>query len=217
MFQLQGAAISYQATPVLEDINLTIATGEKVVLIGPSGVGKTTLLSRLYELESDRSAFIHQDYALVPQLSVFHNVFIGALDRHPVWYSLLNLIKARADDVSEVKLILSQLGMEDKTFERVAQLSGGQRQRVAVARALFRHSDILLADEPVSAIDPLQAGSVLRLLRAGKRTVIVSMHHFELALEHFDRVVGLQKGRVLFDLPREDVDPALIAQLYNRC
>ena len=116
-----------------------------------------------------------------------------------------------------VKPLLHQLGMPDKLFERVANLSGGQQQRVAVARALYRAADLILCDEPVSAIDPHQAGTVLNLLAQDSHTVILAMHDVDLAIAHFDRIIGLRLGRLAFDLHRDQVTPALLEDLYRPC
>ena len=138
LFDLKNERVAYDNTVALNDITLGIARGEKVALIGPSGAGKTTLLRTLYERAAHRAAFVHQHYALVPQLSVFHNVYIGRLDRHSTFANILNLFKARKSIQTDMRPILRALGIEDKMFEKVGTLSGGQQQRVAVARAMYR-------------------------------------------------------------------------------
>ena len=107
--------------------------------------------------------------------------------------------------------------MPDKTHERVSNLSGGQQQRVAVARAIYRGGDAVLGDEPVSAMDPHQAGAVLRLLVQRSGTLVLAMHDVQLALKHFGRIVGLRNGRMVFDLPSEQVDDHILADLYQAC
>ena len=217
MFELENISVAYADEPVLTDISLHIGAGEKVVIIGHSGAGKSTLLKKLYDMQPPRVAFIHQDYALVPQLSVFHNVCIGRLDQHTTAYNLLNLVKPQKRELDEVVPLLGDLGMPDKIYERVSNLSGGQQQRVAVARALYRDGDAVLGDEPVSAIDPHQAGEVLRLLVQRSRTLVLAMHDVQLALKHFGRIVGLRNGRVVFDLPSEQVDDRILGDLYQAC
>jgi phosphonate transport system ATP-binding protein len=107
--------------------------------------------------------------------------------------------------------------MPEKTFERVSSLSGGQQQRVAVARAVYREADALIGDEPVSSIDPHQAGAVLNLLKQRSKTLILAMHDVQLALEHFDRIVGLRLGRIVFDLPGVEVNDKILTDLYRPC
>jgi phosphonate transport system ATP-binding protein len=215
MYDLNGISVSYSGEPVLQDVTISIGKGEKVVIIGPSGSGKTTLLRKIYELYQDRATMVHQDYALVPQLSAFHNVYSGRLDRHPSWYNLVNLVRPRRRDVADIELIFRDLGIENKLFARVSTLSGGQQQRVAVGRAVYRGSDMILADEPVSAIDPHQAGAVLELIKS-TRTAVLAMHDVQLALQHFPRIVGLRDSGVFFDRPSADVDDKILTELYSR-
>ena len=217
MFNLKNISVSYKDTPALRNITLIIEEGEKVALIGPSGSGKTTLLRKLYELEQERTAFIHQDYALVPQLTVFHNVYAGRLDRHSTAYNLLNLIKPQKRELEGIRAVLQSLGLEEKKFQRVGALSGGQQQRVAVARAIFRGSDILLGDEPVSSIDPHQADNVINILLKATRTVILALHSVDLALQNFDRIIGIRLGKVDFDLPGSEVNDSILAELFQPC
>lgn len=217
IFDLKEVSVTYDETPVLCDISLRIEAGEKIAIIGPSGAGKTTLLRQLFELHQERAAFIHQDYALVPQLSAFHNVCIGRLDRNSIGHNLLNLIKPQRRELQEVAPILADLGMEEKISEPVHTLSGGQQQRVAVARAVYRGVDVLLGDEPVSSIDPHQANTVLQLIRERVSTVVLSLHDVRLALELFDRIIGLRAGRIEFDMTGDHVDRQMLAELYQPC
>lgn len=214
MFHLSGESVAYESQIALKNITLDIERGEKVALIGPSGAGKTTLLRTLYERAANQSAFVHQHYALVPQLSVYHNTYIGRLDRHSTWYNVLNLLKPQKPILKDVLPVLQALGLEDKTFEKVGALSGGQQQRVAVARAMYRGESILLADEPVSSIDPHQADAVMELIMQTE-TVIMSLHAVEVALKFAERIIGLREGQFLFDLPTAQVTPTLLRALYQ--
>ncbi len=217
MFRLQDVSVSYKDTLALKNITVHIQEGEKVALIGPSGAGKTTLLYTLYELEKQSSAFVHQHYALVPQLSVFHNVYMGRLDHHRTTYNLLNLLKPQKKEIEKIYPILDSLGMAENMFKRVGALSGGQQQRTAIARAMFRQVDTLFADEPVSSIDPHQAGTVLQLITRTTKTVILSLHSVDLALQFAERIIGMRLGQVIFDMPPEKVDDRLLSQLYQPC
>lgn len=214
MFHLKNISVSYNNEPVLRNINLTIREGEQVVLIGPSGAGKTTLLRKLYEVQKDRSTFIHQDYALVPQLSAFHNVYMGRLDQHNVFYNALTLARPQHRELDAITPLLTDLNLNDKLRERVSELSGGQQQRVAVARALYRNADIVLGDEPVSSVDPHQSDTVLTLLKQKAPTLILAMHDVDLALKHFNRLIGLRRGRIAFDLPSADINGDRLTELF---
>jgi phosphonate transport system ATP-binding protein len=215
LFQLCNERVAYDHNVALHNVSLHIYRGEKVALIGPSGAGKTTLLRTLYERAADRSAFVHQDYALVSQLSVVHNVYIGRLDRYSTFENLRNLLRPRKHVLDDILPLLRALGMEDKRFDKVGTLSGGQQQRVAVARALYRGESIVLADEPVSSIDPHQAGTVLALIMQQAETVIMSLHAVEFALKFAERIIGLRQGRLHFDVPTARVTQAMLRDLYQ--
>ncbi len=216
MYDLENVSVGYGDSPVLEDISLRIREGEKVVIIGASGAGKSTLLKKLYALRPSQSAFIHQDYALVTQLSAFHNVYAGRLDQNSVAQNLLNLIRPQKGDLARITPVFQAIDMEDKMFARVGMLSGGQQQRVAVGRAIYRRSKIILGDEPVSAIDPHQAGGLLGVIKESADTVVLAMHDVQLALATFPRIIGLRQGSVVLDLPSEEVDEDRLAELYRR-
>ena len=215
LFNLAAENVAYENTVVLKNITLQIDRGEKVALVGPSGAGKTTLLRRLYNSVADQSAYVGQHYALVPQLSAFHNIYTGRLDQYSTFHNLLNLIKPQKKVLGEITPILYSLGMEEKIFEKVGAMSGGQQQRVAVARAIYRGEDILLADEPISSVDPLQAGTVMEIIIQNTETVVVSLHAVEFALRFAKRIVGLSDGEIQFDLPTGEVTPTMLTELYR--
>ena len=215
LFSLRGASLGYDGKPVLHDVSLIIEAGERVALVGPSGAGKSTLLSALYQQQKTRTALVPQDGALVKQLSVFHNVYIGRLHRHGAFYNLLNLIRPLREPVASVTAILEPLGLTDKLFTPVGELSGGQQQRTAVARALYQGGEVLLGDEPVSAVDGVQARDVLAAIHRACPTVVLVMHDVELALEFSTRAIGLQKGRIVFDQPAATLKPGQLSGLYR--
>ncbi|MBF0287731.1 MAG: ATP-binding cassette domain-containing protein [SAR324 cluster bacterium] len=217
MLRLDKVSVSYKDTLALKNITIHIQEGQKVALIGPSGAGKTTLLYTLYELEKQHASFVYQDYALVPQLSVFHNVYMGRLDHYHTAYNLFNLLKPQKKEIEKVAPILDSLGMLDTMFKRVGALSGGQQQRAAIARAMFRKVETMFADEPVSSIDPHQAGTVLRLITHATKTVIFSLHSVDLALQFAERIIGMRLGQILFDLPSDQVNDHVLSQLYKPC
>jgi len=214
-FALRDVTIGYGGRPVLSVSGLTISDGERVAVVGRSGAGKSSLLRYLHGLAPGRVALIPQDGALVRALSVFHNIYMGQLDRHPLWYNLWTLVRPGRAEVAGVRRIAAALGLEDKLFEPVETLSGGQQQRTAVGRALFNGGDIVLGDEPVSAVDPHQARSVLAALAEVHHTVVLAMHDVELALAFSDRIIGLCDGAVVLDLPSAGLTPEALAPLYR--
>ncbi len=217
LFELRHVNVAYARHTALRDISFTIGEGETVALIGPSGAGKTTLLKKLYAMQADACAFVHQHYALVPQLSVFHNIYMGQLDCRPNWYNLLNLVHPRQRVLKEIYPILDTLGMREKVFAKVASLSGGQQQRVAVGRAMYRGGRVLLADEPVSSIDARQGEAVLKLIVTAGKTVVAALHSVDFARRFFGRIIGLRDGRLRFDLPAERISRTDIDSLYAKC
>ncbi len=217
MFELHQANIAYGEQVALRNISLHIKAGEHVALIGPSGAGKTTLLKTLYDQHPQDASFVHQHYALVPQLSAFHNVYMGRLDRYSTWQNLHNLVWPRRDTKAEIVPLLDELGLASFAFKRVGALSGGQQQRTAIARAMYRASKVMFADEPVASVDPHQAGMVLDLIMKSQQTVILSLHAVELALEFAQRIIGLRHGAIAFDLPASEVSSSHLTQLYQPC
>jgi len=198
---LDKVTAGYQGVPVLHDITLSIYPGERVAVIGRSGAGKSTLLNTIYRRYPEHAALIPQASALVANLSVFHNVFMGCLDRHSTLYNLRTLVAPPAAEVAAVTRVLEAVGLAEKLFAKAGNLSGGQQQRTSVARAMLNGRPIVLGDEPVSALDRVQGGDVLRVLSERHETKIFAMHDIRLALEHSDRIVLLEAGRIVLDEP----------------
>ncbi len=215
MFEFRGVSARYNGVPVLNDINLSIGRGEKVALIGKSGSGKSTLLGLLYEQQSRCSALIPQRLGLVEMLSVFHNIYMGRLDRYSTIYNIANLIFPMPRQRQGVIGILQQLDMEEKMFAPAGELSGGQQQRTAIARALYRKSEILLGDEPVSSLDERQSRQILDILFAAHDTVVVALHHVSFALEYADRVIALNNRRIALDAPTAGLCSDDLVEFYQ--
>jgi phosphonate transport system ATP-binding protein len=198
---LDKVSAGYHGVPVLHDITLAVEPGARVGIIGRSGAGKSTLLNTIYRRYPEHAALIPQASALVANLSVFHNVFMGGLDRHSTLYNLRTLVWPPAAEIAAVARVLEAVGLEEKLFAQAGELSGGQQQRTSVARAMLNGRPIVLGDEPVSALDRVQGADVLRALSARHETKIFAMHDIRLALEHCDRIVLLEGGRIILDEP----------------
>ncbi|MGO1461076.1 MAG: phosphonate ABC transporter ATP-binding protein [Marinobacter sp.] len=211
---LSGLTASFSGKRVIGPLSLRVNAGDKVALVGKSGAGKSTLIRLIHERVNRDSSLIPQDLGLVNALSVFHNVFMGQLDKHPTWYNTVTLARPFSKDRSEVHSLLNSLGMTEKLWTPAASLSGGQRQRVAIARALYRSATVLLADEPVSALDGPMANSVMTHLRDRFSTSIIALHDVDLALRYCTRIVGIQDGQVALDQLSENLTASDIMSLY---
>ena len=160
---------------------------------------------------------MEQGNRLVPQATVHDNVLAGLLPQWSWARTVLSLVTTL--DREKVADVLRPLDLADRQFDKVSELSGGQQQRVAIARGLMGQSTLLLADEPISALDPSLAEGVVQLLveraKEQKATLIVSTHHLSQVRAHVDRIVGLREGRVHFDLPTSDVTEETLDALYE--
>ncbi len=237
--RLRGAGRRFGAQVALEDVDLTVTRGERLAVLGTSGAGKSTLLallngslpatsgvvevlgselaslspSRLRSLQR-RIGTISQRLDLVDQVRVLHNVNAGRLGHWSSARSLVALAWPQPDRT--VTDVLGRVGLDWAVHERTERLSGGERQRVAIARLLVQEPELVLADEPVSSLDPPRAAEILRLLQApaDQATIVVTLHQPELARRHCTRAVGLRRGRVAFDRPTDQLDDALLDDLY---
>ncbi|MEE8526085.1 MAG: ATP-binding cassette domain-containing protein [Thermoanaerobaculia bacterium] len=228
----------------MRDVELEIAAGERVGIVGPSGAGKTTLLRLLNgtlrpasgsvkvggedlrdhsrrQLRRVRSHIgtVHQDLSLIPNLRVVQNVLAGKIGRLSLLGAMRLLFLTPRAEVRRVYELLDRVGIAEKLYERTDRLSGGQMQRVAIARALFQEPAALLADEPVSSVDPARARDTVALLaeisRERSLTLCVSLHNLELAREFLPRLVGLRHGRVVFDRQTADLGEDDFHALYD--
>ncbi|WP_461481675.1 ATP-binding cassette domain-containing protein [Porticoccus sp.] len=220
LFRLANQSLSYGGQQgrqrVLDDISLCIRRGEKVALLGPSGAGKSSLLNLLHRQQPQSSALQPQGGGLVDLLSVYHNIFIGGLDRVGTLAALWNLLRPLSAQRRAITELAQVLGLEDKLWQSVDRLSGGQRQRVAIGRALFRQQPVYLGDEPVSSLDPLQAQALLTHVLKQHETAVVSLHNRQLALEHFDRIVVLREGRLCCDCPPGELSAGQLDEYYRQ-
>ena len=243
-FELEGISCRFGPFTAVDEVSLQVGAGEQVALIGPSGSGKTTLLRTLNTIRApdrgtvsvfgsdvadfgarelrrlrSRIAFIPQDLGLVPNLSVLQNVILGSGGNRGTLRSLRDLVLPAESDTLRIHEILERVGIEEKLYARTDTLSGGQQQRVAIARALFQDPEALLADEPVSSVDPARARDTVALLVELSReqgfTLCVSLHNLELAREYFPRLVGLRRGKVTFDGASDSIPEAELTALYE--
>jgi phosphonate transport system ATP-binding protein len=214
-FELKGASVGYNGQPVLIDIDLTIAHGERVAVMGRSGAGKSTLIKLLFAQRPAEIALIPQTAALVKTLSVFHNVFMGRLDRHSTLYNVRSLVWPARFDIDEIRGVLDGVGLADKLFAAAGTLSGGQQQRASVARALYNGRPIVIGDEPVSALDRVQGSETLSLLCRRHETLVLVLHDIPLALKHADRIIVLEQGRKVLDAPAASLSALDLVPFYG--
>ena len=225
----------------LDDVNLTIRDGEFVAIIGRSGAGKSTLLrsvNRMHQISSgtltvngvDVSSLsgkslrrfrrgigmVFQSFNLVTRTTVIKNVLSACVPDMPFWRVLLGAF--RKEDKIKALESLDKVGILDKAYMRADQLSGGQQQRVALARTLTQGPQIILADEPVAALDPVTAKQVMQdFVRINQEmgiSILLNIHHVELALEYADRIIGIRSGRIVYDGPSANVDQAVLDTIY---
>ncbi|WP_428033264.1 ATP-binding cassette domain-containing protein [Amphritea sp.] len=211
---IQSNALGYAGQRVLGPVSLDIRAGEHLILLGKSGCGKSTLLNHIYTENRSECALIPQGLGLVESLSVFHNVYMGRLSRYSVWHNIRNLLLPSPARVAEILPLLERLGLGDKCFSAVADLSGGQQQRVAVARALFQDASVLLADEPVSALDGPEADRVMSLLGQNFTTAVITLHDVDRALRYGQRIVAIQNGELVLDERAERLTVSVLNEFY---
>lgn len=211
----------YQLDNRLNDISLTIKTGEKIALLGPSGGGKTSLLNALYQQHANDIAWCPQEHGMVDALSGYHNIYMGQLEKHNVFYNCLNLVRPFARPKQEVFKLAQLLALDDVDLSKsVRQLSGGQRQRIGIGRALYRQQATFLGDEPVSSLDPVQAQMILGTILNRHTTVVMALHNRQQALKNFNRIIGVKSGCIVFDSPTKELknnkyQAALLDSLYE--
>lgn len=242
LFELHNVTRMFGSFRALTDVSLCIEAGERVALVGPSGAGKSTLLALLngsllptqgsvkvlgretaslspsvLRQTQSQIGTIYQQFHLVDGLSVIHNVNAGQLGRWSLLKSIASL--AHPLDIDTAARALAQVGIAEKIYERTDSLSGGQQQRVALARVLVQNPAAILADEPISNLDPERGREIMDLLRelcdTLNKTLVAAVHAIDFAPTHFQRVIGLRHGSVLFDLPAHQLTQDKIDALYK--
>jgi len=240
--EARNLTLGYGSKQVVKEIDLTVRQGEFISIIGPSGVGKSTLLlalnattailggelrvlgNDLDRLAADslkrlraRIGVIFQGYNLVNRLSVLDNIAGGMLPRKARLASLVKYYSCC--QYEELYEYMKVVGLEDEALSRCDCLSGGQRQRVAIARAIAQRPEIILADEPISALDPISAHRVMETLRQANRrygiTVVSNLHQLEFARDYCTRIIGMSDGRIVFDGAPELLTEETVRRIYQ--
>ncbi|WP_203430036.1 phosphonate ABC transporter ATP-binding protein [Rhizobium sp. BG4] len=242
MFELKNVTRRFGKKLAVDSVTLDIPQGQMVGIIGRSGAGKSTLLRMINRLQEPTSgsirfggvevsslrgealrnwqrdcAMIFQQFNLVPRLDVLTNVMLGRLNHRPTMLSLLNIF-SREERIHAIAA-LERLGIEQTALQLAGTLSGGQQQRVAIARALMQKPKMVLADEPIASLDPLNAKIVMDALRdINERegiTVITNLHTLDTARSYCERIVGMAGGRVVFDGKPADLDASAVKEIYG--
>ena len=229
LIELHDLKKEFDGTPVLRGISLDIKSREFVTLLGPSGCGKTTTLRIIGGFEQPDSGdvlfegrrlndvppyrreinTVFQRYALFPHLNVAENIAFG-----------LHIKKMNPAEIKlKTREMLSLVGLSGFEARDVTSLSGGQQQRVALARTLNQNPKIILADEPVASLDPITAKQVMEdFVRINKEyniSILLNIHHVDLALKYCDRVIGVRAGEIVFDGPASTITQEQIDAVYN--
>lgn len=227
----------------LKNVSLTIEEGEFIAIIGLSGAGKSTMLRAINKMHDTTAGelyvdgvdisklhgkelrklrrkigMVFQSFNLINRTTVFKNVLASRVADMPFINVMFGAY--RKEDKLIALEALDRVGIIEKAFMRADQLSGGQQQRVALARTIAQQPSIILADEPVAALDPITAHQVMddfkRVNQELNIPVLANMHHVDLALEYATRVIGIKAGEIVYDGPSEDVDEALLEKIYGR-
>ena len=241
-FELRNVTRRFGERTAVDAVTLQIPQGQMVGIIGRSGAGKSTLLRMINRLNDPSSGSIHfgdlevsalrggalrgwqrdcamifQQFNLVPRIDVLTNVMLGRLNHRSTIMSLLGIFSR--DERIAAMAALERLGIEQTALQRAGTLSGGQQQRVAIARALMQQPKMVLADEPIASLDPLNAKIVMDALRdINERegiTVITNLHTLGTARAYCERIVGMAAGRVVFDGPPSELTAAAVQEIYG--
>ena len=244
MIKFENVSNSYpNGVKGLKNINLEIEQGEFVSIIGLSGAGKSTLIrtinrmldisegkltvdgidvsklkgKSLRKFRRNKVGMIFQSFNLVTRTTVIKNVLTSIVPDIPFFRSLFG-IYTKQEKLHALEA-LDKVGIVDKAFIRADQLSGGQQQRVALARTLAQNPEIILADEPVAALDPVTAKRVMedfkRINKDMNISILLNIHHVELALEYADRILGIRDGEIVYDGPSSEVTPEILDLIYK--
>ncbi|OYW95252.1 MAG: phosphonate ABC transporter ATP-binding protein [Caulobacterales bacterium 32-67-6] len=242
MLELRNVTKRFGEVSAVDGVSFKCDRGEFIGVIGRSGAGKSTLLRMINRLADPtsgqilwdgedvgklkgkplrrwrrRCAMIFQQFNLCPRLDVITNVLVGVLAERPTATSLLKIFPA--EDRARAILELDRLDMAQVALQRAATLSGGQQQRVAIARAMLQEPDMLLADEPVASLDPINAEVVMEALEDVCRErgipVIVNLHSLDIARRYCTRIIGMSKGKIIYDGAPSGLTPDVVDKIYG--
>ena len=243
MIEFKHVSKTYpNGTKGLQDVNLNIEQGEFVAIIGLSGAGKSTLIrtiNRMIDVTEGqlvvdgtdvmtlkgkamrryrrKIGMIFQSYNLVTRSTAIKNVLSSMVPDMSFWRTLLGLFTK--DQKMKALEALDKVGILDKAYTRCDELSGGQQQRVSLARTLNQNPTIILADEPVAALDPVTARQVMadfqRINKDMNITVLINIHHVDLALQYASRVIGIRAGEIVYDGPTTEVTQEVLDSIYE--
>ncbi len=242
MINMKNLTLGYRKEKILRDFNLNIKRGEFVGIIGPSGAGKSTLLMSIaggikvfdgnfHVLKHDMKklkkkdlikirqeiGIIFQGYCLVDRLSVLDNVISGMLKDLPMPRAFIRYYKDK--ELKKAREFMEIVDIGKYSLKRCDELSGGQRQRVAIARALMGNPKIILADEPISALDVKSATKVMEILKKVNEiyhvSVITNLHHLEYAKDYCQRIIGVNSGKLVFDGTPNNLNEKMIDKIYH--
>jgi phosphonate transport system ATP-binding protein len=242
MLELKSLTKRFGDKTAVDAATFTVDRPMMIGIIGRSGAGKSTLLRMLNRLSDatdgeilfegreisslkgaarrewqSRCAMIFQQFNLVPRMDVVSNVLHGTLNRQSTFATMFNLYPQ--EDIHKAIEILDRLGIAEQAPKRAEALSGGQQQRVAIARALMQDPSIILADEPIASLDPMNAQIVMDALRRiheeDGRMVIANLHTLDTARRYCDRVIGMRDGRIVFDGRPDQLTTGVARDIYG--
>jgi phosphonate transport system ATP-binding protein len=242
MLHIEALTKTFGAKTAVDNVNISVDRPMMIGIIGRSGAGKSTLLRIMNRMETEtsgaikyngtavtethgasmrawqsRCAMIFQQFNLVPRMDVVSNVLHGTLNRRSTFATMFNLYPQ--EDIHKAIDILDRLGIAEQAPKRAEALSGGQQQRVAIARALMQDPEIILADEPIASLDPMNAQVVMQSLRTiheeDGRMVIANLHTLDTARRYCDRVIGMRDGRIVFDGRPDQLTTGVARDIYG--
>jgi phosphonate transport system ATP-binding protein len=242
VLELRDVSCRFGATRAVDGVSLSVSRGQFLGVVGRSGAGKSTLLRSINRLVEPTGgeilfdgrvlttlrgralrdwrrscAMIFQQFNLVGRLDVLTNVLLGRIGAGRLVPAMLKMFPLH-DRLDAFRAIL-RLGMAEQALQRAGTLSGGQQQRVAIARALMQQPVVLLADEPISSLDPVSARIVMDALAEINRvdgiTIICNLHDVDVARGYCDRVVGMHRGHIVFDGEPAALGTSAIAEIYR--